>query len=466
MSASNRAKLRFVTFLTFVRFPLVLMFLGGAIVHSATGHRLPWLFALTFTALVSSAVTDLFDGYFARRFRVVTRFGAHADPLMDKFFYLASLPVLVFVAARNGNVGHSMVLLVLAILFLLRDQWVSFLRSIGSIYNVSGAAHWSGKLRTAINFPLICTIYYCEEAPVAIQFIPSALLGAFEALGLLATILSLYTYTRRYWPYVRRAADVRLTSSWDDPSPGCVPGDPSAAKAESLELMATGVAHDFNNLLAAILGNTGVILRRLQHGSPLKENAEEIRATAGTALELTDQIMSYAGKGNFTMEPIELSALVAEMKAEIGRTVSGNVAVEFSLAEGVPPVAADPARMRKVILNLVKNSSEAVVDRPGTVKVSVAATGAPGDGATRVLLEVSDNGRGMDADLKTRAFDPFFSTRIRGRGLGLSETAGLVRAQEGTIVVDSETGKGTTVRIELPASEPDRDGGPPGPVAG
>ena len=213
----RQARLAFVTFLTFVRFPLVLVFFAGAIVYANPAFRRPWLFALTFSALISSALTDLFDGYFARRFGVVTQLGAHADPLMDKFFYLASLPLLAWVAAQEPEPGaalralhpmaHSRLLLVIALLFLARDQWVTFLRSIGAIFSASGKANWSGKLRTAINFPLICVIYHFEESPAHWQFIPEWFVYAFELLALVVTVLSLYIYTRNYWPYLRRSAN-------------------------------------------------------------------------------------------------------------------------------------------------------------------------------------------------------------------------------------------------------------------
>jgi CDP-diacylglycerol--glycerol-3-phosphate 3-phosphatidyltransferase len=213
---SKKSKLAFVTFLTFVRFPLVLLFFAGAIVYNTTQSKSLWMFALIFTALVSSALTDLLDGYFARKFKVVTQFGSHVDPLMDKFFYLASLPLLVFLTAKNGmaspdhNVAYSTALLVLTLFFLARDQWVTFLRSIGSLYNVSGKANWSGKLRTAINFPMICVVYYCEEAPQNIQFLPIEIAYILVGITIILTIISLFVYNKQYWPYLKKAASVDM----------------------------------------------------------------------------------------------------------------------------------------------------------------------------------------------------------------------------------------------------------------
>jgi CDP-diacylglycerol--glycerol-3-phosphate 3-phosphatidyltransferase len=201
-------KLAIVTALTAARLPLVLLFFVGALVYELPAWNGSYvLFAVTFMALILSSLTDLFDGYYARKWDVVTTFGAHVDPLMDKFFYLASLPLLVFVAAHNGHWPHATILLVLTLLFLARDQWVTFLRSIGAIYNVSGGAHWVGKLRTASNFPIICAIYYFECAPDAIQFLPLWLIYVAEAYALVLTLYSLWIYTANYWPYLRKATE-------------------------------------------------------------------------------------------------------------------------------------------------------------------------------------------------------------------------------------------------------------------
>lgn len=204
---SRRTRLTFVTILTFARFPLVLIFFAGAIVY--VKNPLSWLFFTGFGCMIASTVTDFFDGYFARKLKVVTQLGAHADPLMDKFFYLATFPLLVYVAAINGHTGHATFLLVLTMLFLTRDQWVTFLRSIGAIYNVSGGASFAGKLRTSITFPLICVAYYFEEAPEQYQFINATALYVFEAVALIVNTASVYIYTKRYWPYLIKATDLK-----------------------------------------------------------------------------------------------------------------------------------------------------------------------------------------------------------------------------------------------------------------
>lgn len=201
---TSRGKLIFVTFLTFVRFPLVLVFLAAALVNA--WHYREWLFWFALSSLIASAVTDLFDGYFARKFKVTTGFGAHADPLMDKLFYLISLPTLVFLAAKDLNMFHAVVLLLMTLLFLARDLWVTFLRSIGSMYRVPGGANWAGKVRTALNFPLICCIYHVEEARH--QFIPPKIIYVYEIVGVVMTLISIYVYTSRYWSSIKQSLRV------------------------------------------------------------------------------------------------------------------------------------------------------------------------------------------------------------------------------------------------------------------
>lgn len=191
-------RFKFVTAVTFLRFPLVLIFFATALVN--TGLQKTWLFYLAFVSLVVSEITDLFDGYLARKLGAVTRFGAHTDPLMDKFVYLTTMPLLVFITSANGNKLHGIFLLILTISILARDQWVTFLRSVGSMYNVEGGANWAGKLRTCINFPLICAIYFSEGMPGGGNF--GVVLYILEAVALIVNILSVYVYTRRYWKYL------------------------------------------------------------------------------------------------------------------------------------------------------------------------------------------------------------------------------------------------------------------------
>ena len=200
--SSLRWRFFFVQALTLVRVPLIFLFLAVSVF---CGHPVPeFWFLVAFAAMILSAVTDLFDGYFARKFQVTSRLGSYADPMTDKVFYLTTFPTLVYLADRGGQHAHARILLVLAILFLLRDQWVSFLRSLGALHDLSAKANWSGKARTLISFPTICVIYYYLQAPPRWDFTISAwLVYGLEGLSVAINVISIGVYTARFWPALR-----------------------------------------------------------------------------------------------------------------------------------------------------------------------------------------------------------------------------------------------------------------------
>ena len=218
MNRSDWLKYVFVQALTLGRIPLILLFL---LITLAVDTRESGLwFGVAFVFMTVSAITDLFDGYFARKFNLESRLGAYADPLSDKVFYLVSFATLVYLACGQrevegaildlGAAFHAKLLLVLAILFLLRDQWVSFLRALGALTNVDARANWSGKWRTIVSFPVICTVYYYLQAPVDAPWglIPlyrwPFLVYVAEGLGLTINLISIYVYTAYYWPTLKK----------------------------------------------------------------------------------------------------------------------------------------------------------------------------------------------------------------------------------------------------------------------
>jgi CDP-diacylglycerol--glycerol-3-phosphate 3-phosphatidyltransferase len=212
----QRLKFIFVTSLTLGRIPLILVFLavnlflvrkaetGVGFVLGSPEHHALW-FIVAFAGMVLSALTDLFDGYFARRFNIVTKLGEYADPLTDKIFYLVSFPTLVYLACLQGELLHARLLLALTIVFLMRDQWVSFLRSIGALHEVAGKANWSGKARTIVAFPAICIFYWFLMAPDSWWLqLPSALIYLLEVVSLTINLISIWVYTRNYLPVMRQ----------------------------------------------------------------------------------------------------------------------------------------------------------------------------------------------------------------------------------------------------------------------
>ena len=234
-------------------------------------------------------------------------------------------------------------------------------------------------------------------------------------------------------------------------------------KLESLGVLAGGIAHDFNNLLTGILGNTSLAIDMLPPGSEVASILSEIVAASERAAHLTRQMLAYSGKGRFIVEPVDLSRLAHDMTKLLQASISKKVTVGLQLGRDLPPVEADAGQMQQVIMNLVINAAEAIGEDNGivTVRTSVqnvsaryirqelnGAEIAPGE---YVRLEVLDTGCGMDEATQAKIFDPFFSTKFTGRGLGLAAVAGIVRSHQGAMKVVSAPGKGSSFLVLLPA---------------
>ena len=224
-------------------------------------------------------------------------------------------------------------------------------------------------------------------------------------------------------------------------------------KLEGLSVMAGGIAHDFNNLLVGILGNAGLALLDLPAEAPAREPLVAIEAAAGRAAQLVGQLLAYSGRGSFRVDLLALPVLVAEMEDLLATAITKSVRIECAFAPEVPPIRADATQIRQVVMNLITNAAEAMDHNGGTIEVSVstaAANAGPASGRF-VVLEVTDSGIGMDAATQAKVFEPFFSTKFAGRGLGLAAVQGIVRAHGGTIGIRSAPGQGTTFRVLLPA---------------
>jgi phosphatidylglycerophosphate synthase len=203
-----QSKSRFVNALTFARVPFIAAWLAFAVAQAFAGGF--WLGFWACVSMLLSGLTDLWDGQLARKWGVVSTLGKMADPLMDKFFYIVAFPALVWLAARQvGGEGHALALLAFTILYLLRDTWVTFLRSVGALYGADVGAMWIGKVRTALSFPAAGWVYlyfaFHDLAP-QVWHAPwrwSCYLVELS-LGIL-TVVSLWTYTRAYWPYFRKS---------------------------------------------------------------------------------------------------------------------------------------------------------------------------------------------------------------------------------------------------------------------
>ena len=237
-----------------------------------------------------------------------------------------------------------------------------------------------------------------------------------------------------------------------------------AQKLESLGILAGGVAHDFSNLLVTILGHVSLALDDLPAGSPAREKLARIETAARRGSELARQMLAYAGRERVVLEPLDLNAIVAEMRELLRVSMGRAVRVTYDLPPDLPPIEADPTQVRQVVMNLVINAAESLGERGGTIAVRTgvvdlgpselkethhAPDATPGP---HLCLEVADSGCGIDPATMARIFDPFFTTKRTGRGFGLATVLGVVRGHRGALRVDSEPGRGTTFRVYLPCA--------------
>lgn len=232
-------------------------------------------------------------------------------------------------------------------------------------------------------------------------------------------------------------------------------------KLESLGVLAGGVAHDFNNLLTSILGNAGLVRLALGEHSPVLGNLGQIEQASQTAASLCQQLLAYAGRGQLNPAPVELSTLVRDTTDLLRVSVGNQSRLQFNLASDLPPINADTARIRQILLNLVLNAAESMGHRDGLITVTTRRQRydqpAPGPGPGQelapgdyVCLEVADNGPGLDTEAQQRVFDPFFSTKGPGRGLGLAAARGIMRSHHGTLLLASQPGHGACFTLIFP----------------
>ena len=237
----------------------------------------------------------------------------------------------------------------------------------------------------------------------------------------------------------------------------------AAQKLESLGLLAGGVAHDFNNLLTGIMGNASVAIEMLGSESRVRPMLHEIVRTSERAADLTRQLLAYAGKGRFVIEPLDVSELVGDISELLRSSVPRTIELMLDLDRTLPPVEGDASQLQQLVMNLILNAVEATGEQPGTVRVSTATrqvhaadrlsgfrSDPPAPGVY-VQIEVRDDGCGMNEGTKAQIFDPFFTTKFTGRGLGLAAALGIVRGHNGSIAVSSAEGKGSTFTVLLPA---------------
>jgi two-component system cell cycle sensor histidine kinase/response regulator CckA len=235
-------------------------------------------------------------------------------------------------------------------------------------------------------------------------------------------------------------------------------------KMESMAVLAGGVAHDFNNLLVGILGSADLAEQKIPSSSPVLLDLQRIRSAALGCSELCKQLLAYAGKGKLVVQAFNLPSLIQDMGRLLEVSLPKSIALVYQLAPDLPAVEGDPSQIQQVVMNLLTNAAEAIENKNGVITVNVGLTevnasdtqqafdGSSVPPGTYVTLKVSDTGGGMSTETTKRIFDPFYTTKSPGRGLGLAAVLGIVRSHEGFLRVHSEPGRGSSFELSIPAS--------------
>jgi len=235
-----------------------------------------------------------------------------------------------------------------------------------------------------------------------------------------------------------------------------------AAKMEAIGVLAGGIAHDFNNMLAAVQGNAELALELLPESSAVSSNLRSIVMASRRSSELCNQMLAYAGRGLRRMQCMDANVMIRELGALQQVTLSKKAALSYDLAPEPLYLEADAAQMNQVVMNLTTNGAEAIGDQEGSLRVTTSAQwldrrqldelpgGGELDPGEFVRMEMADTGCGINPEMESRIYDPFYTTKASGRGLGLAAVRGIVRGHGGSIFFKSEIGQGTTFTVLLP----------------
>jgi PAS domain S-box-containing protein len=230
-------------------------------------------------------------------------------------------------------------------------------------------------------------------------------------------------------------------------------------KMESLEILAGGVAHDFNNLLVGVMTNADHLSRTLESNAEQFQTCVDIVKSSQRAAELCHQLLAYAGKAPRQEQALALSDLVERSTQLLKMALSPKADMIIQAPPDLPAISADPAHIRQVLLSLIANASDALHGEPGTITITTGTEALQETDFTRLLyqhtpvpgphvyLDVADTGSGILESAVSRIFDPFYTTKNQGSGLGLAAVLGIVHAHRGLLRIQSTPGEGTSVRI-------------------
>jgi two-component system cell cycle sensor histidine kinase/response regulator CckA len=229
---------------------------------------------------------------------------------------------------------------------------------------------------------------------------------------------------------------------------------------EAVGQLAGGVAHDFNNALTAIRGSVDLALGEVKLESA-REDLRQIDKAAEHAANLTRQLLAFSRQQVLQPQSTDLNQVVTEITALITRIIGDNIDLHEDLSPSLDTVLVDRAQLQQVIINLAINARDAMPDG-GIIEIktsnceldeSYVTNGLVAEAGDYAMIEISDNGSGMDEQTQAKVFDPFYTTKSEGTGLGLATVYGIVSQTGGYIALDSEPNIGTTFKVYLPTTE-------------
>lgn len=234
-------------------------------------------------------------------------------------------------------------------------------------------------------------------------------------------------------------------------------------RLKSVGLLAGGVAHDFNNLLTALLGHVELLRMQMDADPAAQSHLDKMQGVIKAASRLTRQLLAYSGKSTQVKERIDINEALRNVISMIPSSVKKDSVLMIELSSAPLFVSAEASKLSQVFLNLIWNAYEASQNKRACITIrsslgsndggSASGDGTASSGPREVVVEVSDLGCGMSSEVAGKMFDPYFSTKEGGRGLGLASVWGIVRSLGGKIQVDSVLGEGTTISVRLPELE-------------
>ena len=231
-------------------------------------------------------------------------------------------------------------------------------------------------------------------------------------------------------------------------------------KMEAIAALAGGVAHEFNNALNVITGSIELLTMSHLHDAVVMKNTNRMMTSSDRMVQLTSQLLAYARGGRYRPDIISLGVFIKQSLPILQHTIESSIRLEKDLDSDRLQIEADSVQMQMVLANILTNATEAI-KKEGVIQITTRDLSIDNTvlkdlpklkSGSYVYLKIRDNGEGMDAETLSKVFEPFFTTKFQGRGLGMAAVYGIVKSHDGVVTLDSEPGKGTTVRIYIPAN--------------